>query len=621
MGASRSGGRERGRTVVLARLVWLAACIAAVYGDCGRPKELSNASIKDERPDATYAVGDRVTYVCNESQGYVPSPGKPDTITCTEDSSWSDIQEFCELSCKLPTKFDFGDLDDKFINQNVFPVGSSVTYRCRPGYTPIPGKTRKITCLDTLEWSQIPEFCERKDCRSPGEPLNGGVNLEETADGDLDTKFGAVATFFCNTGYRIVGRKKRTCTADGWNGAVPQCEDVICSKPPDIENGMHNQMGQEEFRYQAAVTYSCSSKTFSLLGNASIYCTESGDWSSSAPTCKEIRCKSPDVANAQRTTGFGVNHGYRDAITFECTGGFQLNGYSTIECGEDNQWHPSLPTCVPVTCGDPPEVVDGKHSSTGTYKPGDYVVYSCNSGFAFSGSDSVRCESDGSWSGPTPTCSKVVTCGNPPDLVDGTHTGRSPYQQRDSVTYRCNSGYTLSGPPSINCQIDGTWSGPTPTCRRVVTCGNPPGLVNGSHSSRGPYTYGSSVTYRCNSGFTLSGPPSIHCKIDGSWSGPTPMCIRAAVIICEIPLLKNGKITTSVSTLGHKDTIDIECDSFYSLEGESRITCGEDKAWYPSEPKCHLSIGAVVGCFIGSVGALGLAGFAIWYFFLKNRGK
>ncbi|XP_069489366.1 complement decay-accelerating factor-like isoform X9 [Ambystoma mexicanum] len=500
MGASRSGGRERGRTVVLARLVWLAACIAAVYGDCGRPKELSNASIKDERPDATYAVGDRVTYVCNESQGYVPSPGKPDTITCTEDSSWSDIQEFCELSCKLPTKFDFGDLDDKFINQNVFPVGSSVTYRCRPGYTPIPGKTRKITCLDTLEWSQIPEFCERKDCRSPGEPLNGGVNLEETADGDLDTKFGAVATFFCNTGYRIVGRKKRTCTADGWNGAVPQCEDVICSKPPDIENGMHNQMGQEEFRYQAAVTYSCSSKTFSLLGNASIYCTESGDWSSSAPTCKEIRCKSPDVANAQRTTGFGVNHGYRDAITFECTGGFQLNGYSTIECGEDNQWHPSLPTCV------------------------------------------------------------LVTCGNPPDLVDGTHTGRSPYQQRDSVTYRCNSGYTLSGPPSINCQIDGTWSGPTPTCR------------------------------------------------------------RAAVIICEIPLLKNGKITTSVSTLGHKDTIDIECDSFYSLEGESRITCGEDKAWYPSEPKCHLSIGAVVGCFIGSVGALGLAGFAIWYFFLKNRG-
>ena len=32
------------------------------------------------------------------------------------------------------------------------------------------------------------------------------------------------------------------------------------------------------------------------------------------------------------------------------------------------------------------------------------------------------------------------------------------------MVFSCGQGYTLTGPATIVCQTDGTWSGPTPSC-------------------------------------------------------------------------------------------------------------------------------------------------------------
>ncbi|XP_078500648.1 membrane cofactor protein-like isoform X1 [Lissotriton helveticus] len=251
-------------------------------------------------------------------------------------------------SCPKPPRFDYGELEDSYLSMAEFPVGTNVIYKCRPGYILIRGKAKTITCLSTLAWSVIPEFCERRDCRSPGELLNGEVHLKVIeATGELDTKFGSTATFTCNTGYRILGRNTRTCGTDGlWTNQVPSCEAVICVQPPEIQDGTHTDADKEEFTYQRAVTYSCKTG-FSLIGKSTISCTAAGTWSDPAPKCKIVSCSSPSIENGEKTSGFGIGpFKYQESVNFICKEGFYMNGTALVECDENSNWYPALPTCV-----------------------------------------------------------------------------------------------------------------------------------------------------------------------------------------------------------------------------------------------------------------------------------
>ena len=39
--------------------------------------------------------------------------------------------------------------------------------------------------------------------------------------------------------------------------------------------------------------------------------------------------------------------------------------------------------------------------------------------------------------------------------------------QDSTATYTCNTGYQLTGNSTRTCQFDGTWSGSSPTCTRM----------------------------------------------------------------------------------------------------------------------------------------------------------
>lgn len=58
-----------------------------------------------------------------------------------------------------------------------------------------------------------------------------------------------------------------------------------CPSPPNIDGGNHDSQDVEVFLPGMAVNYSCD-PGYSLLGEASIYCTESGNWSLPAPQCE-----------------------------------------------------------------------------------------------------------------------------------------------------------------------------------------------------------------------------------------------------------------------------------------------------------------------------------------------
>ena len=57
----------------------------------------------------------------------------------------------------------------------------------------------------------------------------------------------------------------------------------------------------------------------------------------------------------------------------------------------------------------------------------------------------------------------------------------------------------------------------------AVSCGAAPPTAHGHHQESGT-TFGSTVTYRCNSGYMRSGVMTRMCKANGQWSGITPNC-------------------------------------------------------------------------------------------------
>ena len=86
----------------------------------------------------------------------------------------------------------------------------------------------------------------------------------------------------------------------------------------------------------------------------------------------------------------------------------------------------------------------------------------------------------------------------------------------------------------------------------VVDCGPAPSITNGSPGTPDMTTFGGTVTYTCDNGFTLSGSAMITCLATGSWSTP-PSCtgvlidkIICVLIDCSIIVTPNSVLLSSL---------------------------------------------------------------------------
>ncbi|KAF2976103.1 hypothetical protein EK904_014674 [Melospiza melodia maxima] len=72
-------------------------------------------------------------------------------------------------SCAAPTRLRFAALSKEDERRNFFPVGTNVSYVCRPGYENSSQISPSSTCLENLTWSQPAELCrsEYSCCPTP----------------------------------------------------------------------------------------------------------------------------------------------------------------------------------------------------------------------------------------------------------------------------------------------------------------------------------------------------------------------------------------------------------------------------------------------------------------------
>ncbi|XP_074178187.1 complement decay-accelerating factor isoform X1 [Rhinolophus sinicus] len=222
LGAGAVSRLLRGLTVLLL------LCPQAVRSDCSLPPDVPNAKPALEGR-TSFPEKSTVTYKCNKD--FVKIPGKKDAVICLTGSTWSDIAEFCNRSCDVPTRLLFAALKQPYNRMSYFPEGCVVEYECRLGYTRNHSLSGKATCLQNFTWSKPDEFCNKKSCPNPGKIINGYINIT------TDILFGASIIFSCNTGYKLIGPTSSYCIIVGdtvdWSDPLPECkESSQTSKAP-----------------------------------------------------------------------------------------------------------------------------------------------------------------------------------------------------------------------------------------------------------------------------------------------------------------------------------------------------------------------------------------------------
>ncbi len=167
-----------------------------------------------------------------------------------------------------------------------------------------------------------------------------------------------------------------------------------CPTPPPINSGSFR---GTNFRVGQSVTYVCL-PGFQLVGEPTLVCEATGDWSGSPPSCQgeltrhmdNITLRMPEVIHfdCKRQSKIFLLHQTRG----NCRLQVQWNNFSVLACARPE----TLPNGRFLPARD-------------SYRPGESVVYSCDPGYRLSGGLRRTCQISGQWSS-APTCSGENRC-------------------------------------------------------------------------------------------------------------------------------------------------------------------------------------------------------------------
>ncbi|XP_074178076.1 complement receptor type 2 isoform X2 [Rhinolophus sinicus] len=488
-------------------------------------------------------LGAEVSFICDE--GYRLN-GKSSSQCVAEGMRvlWNNKIPVCErITCDPPPPIKNG-WNGYF--SGPIPLKTVVRYTCSYGFRQIGD--RHLFCISNDQvngiWDKAAPICEyyNKNAICP-EPIVPGGYKDKRAKPPY--RHGDSVTFTCHTNFTMKGNKSVWCQANKTWGPtpLPTCESdfpLECPPLPMIPNGHHTGKNVGSFVPGFSVTYSCE-PGYLLVGEKTISCLSSGDWSAIIPTCKEARCKPPGpLLNGQMKGPPSLRVG--ETVNFSCNEGYRLQGQPSSRCviaGQDALWT-KMPVCEEILCLPPPPILNGSHTGhpSMNVRYGSTVTYTCDPdpekgvNFNLIGENTIRCTSDsqktGMWSGPAPRCElsvPAIQC-QPPQILRGQISSgqKDQYSYNDTVVFACLSGFTLKGSKGIRCNAQGTWEPSAPVCEKE--CQAPPKILNGRKEDRHRIRFdpGTSVKYSCDVGYVLVGEESLHCTPEGVWTPTAPKC-------------------------------------------------------------------------------------------------
>ena len=241
---------------------------------CGTPPYVENSRVHSR----DYAFGEYVYYKCRV--GYEISGN--DLLQCNEIGEWVGQTPKCRMiSCGPPPVIHRATTT---VSRHTY--GSRTTYLCNRGY--ILRGSNTLVCMGNGTWvppastlvdvTQVPR-CDPVDCGAPPRIARGSVHAE-------DYILAYIATYVCDTGYRMVGIGIIQCGAEGyWNGSAPRCLRVSCSNPPLPANAV---IFSVNTGYNGSVIYACAEDYRLERGDMSMLCGGNGMWIGQPPVCTGI---------------------------------------------------------------------------------------------------------------------------------------------------------------------------------------------------------------------------------------------------------------------------------------------------------------------------------------------
>ncbi|XP_071965419.1 membrane cofactor protein-like [Antedon mediterranea] len=222
--------------------------------------------------------------------------------------------------------------------QGSFQIGEIITYICYANYE-LVGQVN-LTCLGSDTWDADFPKCV-KICPEITFPNTQIIDSNVTLD--YANVIGDVLVWGCEDGYLLDPGQDDTqtvtrCKSLGW---VTETDVITCSKiscpDPGIPIGLERE--GNSFLFEDVVTFSCSNADDVISsGSTSRVCQSNGTWSGSNPTCTDVSCMDPGNNNYTTRTGDDTFK-YEAVVTYECVeGAIKVSGSESINCQLDSTW-------------------------------------------------------------------------------------------------------------------------------------------------------------------------------------------------------------------------------------------------------------------------------------------
>ncbi|CAH1783116.1 unnamed protein product, partial [Owenia fusiformis] len=561
-----------------------------------------------------YTPGEEVTYACPNCYDISRNArGQRDpTIECLNSMVFDDKIPRCE---KKTCRGAIIAPENGAVSNTDNTCGNSVVYTCDQCYTLSDPTAASRACTPTGWVPQNQPTCRRVTCEDLTSPANGEI-IEENRDCQ------GRARFRCSSGYRISGSDTLICQPNGrWNAPRPACAFDECPFIlPPVNGGFTSDSDTPPYSLGSEVSLECD-PCYKIQrgppgsGKDKVQCTTSG-WDGELNSCERLKCERFSGIMSGVITGqnelcgdFAPGEG---TVTFLCNSGFEIDGAPTLKCIDRNgeaAWDKPKPTCVPKTCPgiQPPD--NGGFNPIGSsippYTAGDTVAFICNQCYKLTPNlNSIKCETSGDWNRDVPQCIGPSECQGLPSNPRNGEVDLRDKRCGTTVTYSCNTCYSLQGDEERECTVNGWRPQAEPSCKLLQCADDLPVPENGVILEENN-DCDKSVRFGCKPGFNLQGPSTVTCQQDGpnsaNWQGPFPTCTSN---VCTFDIETEGVIENGEIDLNPAKTdeppyvpgskITWKCAPCYEIaRGRDdktipTITCTDKFKWDRPVPRCTI---------------------------------
>ncbi|KAL5262342.1 hypothetical protein ACHWQZ_G007910 [Mnemiopsis leidyi] len=163
-------------------------------------------------------------------------------------------------------------------------------------------------------------------------------------------------------------------------------------------------------------------------------------------------------------------------------------------------------------------------------------------------------------------------------LENGSISGAAaPYEQGEMVTFACNAQYKLIGDSAITCN-NRVWSNAAPLCKPVNTACPAYAVTNGKVEDKSTtFVTAESVSVECDYGYDLNGTNPRVCETAG-WTTAAQTCIKNEGKCPALTAPQHGTISCTGTSI--TDTCTVTCNAGYTYLGDTvKVTCQEGLRW------------------------------------------